>query len=84
MTVKFKPLKDRVLIVVPEVEEKSAGGIILPDDMKEEPLQGAVIAVGDDVKQVEVGDDVLFTKWAGTKIFAGLLMNEGDILGVIS
>lgn len=93
----IRPLGDRVLVQRVEAEEKTAGGIILPDAAKEKPKEGKVIAIGegkqlDDGKRstfsVKVGDRVLFTSYAGTEVkLIGteyLIMREEDILGVIS
>ncbi len=92
----FRPLHDRVLVRRIEAEEKTAGGIIIPDSAKEKPAEGEVVAVGtgtraDDGKitalDVKVGDRVLFGKWSGTEVKVGgedlLIMKESDILGVI-
>jgi chaperonin GroES len=93
---KFRPLHDRVLIKRVEQEEKSKGGIIIPDTAKEKPQEGEVIAVGpggrdEDGKviplDVKVGDRVLFGKWSGTEVkIEGeelLIMKESDLLGVV-
>ncbi len=93
---KIRPLQDRVIVKRLEEEEKTKGGIIIPDTAKEKPQQGEVIAVGkgkvrDDGKvsplDVKVGDKVLFSKYAGTEVkIEGeeyLIMREDDILGVI-
>jgi len=93
---KIKPLHDRVLVQRLEEEEKTKGGIIIPDTAKEKPIEGKVIAVGKgrtlengEVKPLEVkeGDRVLFGKYAGTEIkIEGeeyLMMREDDILGII-
>lgn len=93
---KFKPLYDRVAIEVLQQEEKTAGGIIIPDTAKEKPMQGKVVAAGDGAIDetgkirplcVKVGDIVLFGKWAGTEIKIGgkdlLIAKESDILGII-
>ncbi|MHC4917118.1 MAG: co-chaperone GroES [Planctomycetota bacterium] len=93
---KLKPLGDRVLVKRSEAEEKTAGGIVLPDSAKEKPKQGEVIAVGsgrltDDGKRVALtvkkGDRVLFTSYAGNEVKVGaeefLLMREDDILAVV-
>src|SRR6476619_4571626 len=93
---KFRPLHDRVVVKRIEAEEKSAGGIIIPDTAKEKPSQGEVIAGGpggrDDAGKlipidVKVGDRVLFGKWSGTDVKIDgqelLIMKESDILGVI-
>ena len=92
----FRPLHDRVLVRRVEAEEKTAGGIIIPDSAKEKPAEGQIVAVGsgtrsDDGKvtplDVKEGDRVLFGKWSGTEVtVAGedlLIMKESDILGVI-
>jgi chaperonin GroES len=93
---KIRPLHDRVVLKRIEEEEKTKGGIIIPDSAKEKPLQGEVIAVGNgkiledgSVRSldVKVGDRVLFSKYAGTEIKIDgeehLMMREDDILGVI-
>ena len=92
----FRPLHDRVLVRRVEAEEKTAGGIIIPDSAKEKPAEGEIVSVGtgartDDGKitplDVKVGDRVLFGKWSGTEVKVGgedlLIMKEADILGVI-
>ena len=94
---KFRPLHDRVLIRRVEGEEKTAGGIIIPDTAKEKPMEGEVMAVGpgargDDGKlqpmDVKAGDRVLFGKWSGTEVkLEGeelIIMKESDIMGVIA
>ena len=93
---KFRPLQDRVLIRRIEEEEKTAGGIIIPDTAKEKPMEGEVIAAGpgtrdDDGKlrplDVKVGDRVLFGKWSGTEIKIDgedlVVAKESDIMGVV-
>ncbi|MQX38298.1 co-chaperone GroES [Roseospira navarrensis] len=93
---KLRPLHDRVLVKRVESEEKTAGGIIIPDTAKEKPMQGEVLAVGpgargDDGKinalDVKVGDRVLFGKWSGTEVKIDgdelLIMKEADIMGVL-
>ena len=93
---KFRPLHDRVLVRRVEAEEKTAGGIIIPDTAKEKPQEGEVVAVGpgarDDAGQlvelsVKAGDRILFGKWSGTEVKIDgeelLIMKESDILGVI-
>ena len=88
---KLKPLADRVLISPAAAEEKTVGGIIIPDTVKEKPLQGSVIAVGEgksDEKMVlKEGDQVLYGKYAGTEVeFEGekyLIMRQSDILAII-
>jgi len=93
---KFRPLHDRVVVKRIEAEEKSAGGIIIPDTAKEKPQQGEVIAVGPGGRDeagklipidVQVGDRVLFTKWSGTEVKIDgdeyLIMKESDVMGVL-
>jgi chaperonin GroES len=93
---KFKPLHDRVLVRRVEQEEKTAGGIIIPDTAKEKPMEGEVLAVGNGHKaedgkvtplDVKAGDRILFGKWSGTEVKIDgeelLIMKESDILGVI-
>jgi len=94
---KFRPLHDRVVVKRIEAEEKSAGGIIIPDTAKEKPMQGEIVAVGpggrdDNGKltpiDVKAGDKVLFGKWSGTEVKLDgdelLIMKESDIMGVIA
>ncbi|MDO4975490.1 MAG: co-chaperone GroES [Alphaproteobacteria bacterium] len=91
----FKPLYDRVLVERLESEEKTAGGIIIPDTAKEKPMEGKVIAVGQGTRsekgdivalQVKPGDKVLFGKWSGNEIKLNgkdyLVMKESDIMGI--
>jgi chaperonin GroES len=93
---KFRPLHDRVVVKRIEAEEKSTGGIIIPDTVKEKPSQGEVIAVGPGGRDeagklipidVKVGDRVLFGKWSGTEVKIDgqelLIMKESDIMGII-
>jgi chaperonin GroES len=93
---KFRPLHDRVVVKRIDAEEKSAGGIIIPDTAKEKPSQGEVIAVGpggrDDAGKlvpldVQVGNRVLFGKWSGTEVKIDgveyLIMKESDIMGIL-
>ena len=93
---KFRPLQDRVLIRSVEQENKTAGGILIPDTAKEKPTEGEVIAVGPGARSedgkihpldVKVGDRVLFGKWSGTEIKVDgedvVIMKESDIMGVI-
>ena len=94
---KFRPLHDRVLVRRLDSEEKTAGGIIIPDTAKEKPMEGEVVAVGpggynedgdDRIKlDVAAGDKVLFGKWSGTEIKVDgedlLIMKESDIMGII-
>lgn len=87
----IKPLADRVLIEPSQAEEKTAGGIIIPDTAKEKPLKGKVVAVGngkkDEPMTVKVGDVVLYGKYAGTEITIEgndyLIMSESDIVAII-
>ncbi len=96
MATKVRPLHDRVIVRRLDEEEKSAGGIIIPDSAKEKPIQGKVIAAGNgkilengEVRPLDVkaGDTVIFSKYAGTEIKLDgeevLIMREDDILGVI-
>jgi chaperonin GroES len=92
----FRPLHDRVLVRRVEAEEKTKGGIIIPDTAKEKPQEGEVIAVGggtrsDDGKvtplDVKAGDKILFGKWSGTEVVLDgedlIIMKETDILGIV-
>jgi chaperonin GroES len=93
---KFRPLHDRVVIKRIEAEEKTSGGIIIPDTAKEKPQEGEVIAVGPGGRDesgklipidVKVGDRVLFGKWSGTEVKLDgveyLIMKESDLMGVL-
>ncbi len=93
---KFRPLHDRVVVRRLEQEERTAGGIIIPDTAKEKPQQGEVIAVGPGARNekgeivaldVKAGDRILFGKWSGTEVKIDgqeyLIMKESDILGII-
>ena len=93
---KFRPLHDRVLVRRVTAEEKSAGGIIIPDTAKEKPQEGEVVAVGAGARNeqgqivaldVKAGDRILFGKWSGTEVKLDgeelLIMKESDIMGVI-
>ena len=93
---KFRPLHDRVVVRRIEAEQKSAGGIIIPDTAKEKPQQGEVLAVGPGARDeqgrltpldVKPGDTVLFGKWSGTEVKIDgeelLIMKESDIMGVL-
>ena len=92
MSVNVKPLSDRVLVEPAAAEEKTAGGIIIPDTAKEKPQKGKVIAVGtgkvDEPITVKVGDTVLYGKYAGTEIELDgekyLIMRQSDILAILS
>ncbi|MBR7135314.1 MAG: co-chaperone GroES [Bacteroidaceae bacterium] len=87
----IKPLADRVLILPMAAEEKTLGGIIIPDTAKEKPLQGKVVAVGNGTKEEEmviaVGDQVLYGKYSGTELeFEGekyLIMRQSDVLAIL-
>jgi chaperonin GroES len=92
----FKPLHDRVLVRRIEGEEKTKGGLIIPDSAKEKPSEGEVIAVGEGARKdsgeliapaVKAGDRILFGKWSGTEVKLDgedyLIMKESDILGII-
>ena len=92
----FRPLHDRVVVKRVESEEKTKGGIIIPDTAKEKPAEGEIIAVGSGTRDdkgalvaldVKVGDRVLFGKWSGTEVKLDgvdlLIMKESDIMGVI-
>lgn len=93
---KFRPLHDRVLVRRLEVDEKTAGGIIIPDSAKEKPMEGEVVAVGTgfindngDVRPLDVqeGDIIVFSKWSGTELTIDgeelLVMKESDIIGIL-
>ena len=93
---KFKPLHDRVLVKRLAQEEKTAGGIIIPDTAQEKPMEGKVISVGSGSRDengkltpldVKAGDRILFGKWSGTEVKIDgeelLIMKESDILGII-
>ena len=93
---KFRPLHDRVVIEPLDEEEKTAGGIIIPDTAKEKPMQGKVTAVGSGARgedgkvqplDVKKGDTVLYGKWSGTEVKLDgktlLIMKESDIMGIL-
>ena len=93
---KFRPLHDRVVVRRVESEEKSKGGIIIPDTAKEKPQEGEIVAVGSGARDdsgkivpldVKAGDRVLFGKWSGTEVKLDgedlLIMKEADIMGII-
>jgi len=90
-TTQFKPLHDRVIIRPARAEEKTAGGIIIPDTAKEKPQRGTVVAVGPGTKDepvtVKEGDMVLYGKYAGTELKVGgedlLIVRESDILAIV-
>ena len=92
----IRPLHDRVIVRRIDAEEKTAGGIIIPDTAKEKPIQGEVLAVGPGVRDerghhvtpdVKVGDIVLFAKWGGTEVKLDgeevLVLKEADIIGIV-
>lgn len=92
----FRPLHDRVLVRRLDGEEKTAGGIIIPDSAKEKPMEGEIVAVGSGARDengkvqpldVKAGDRVLFGKWSGTEVKLDgedlLIMKESDIMGII-
>ena len=87
----IKPLADRVLILPMAAEEKTIGGLIIPDTAKEKPLQGKVVAVGngtkDEVMEITVGDQVLYGKYAGTEFELDgekyLIMRQSDVLAIL-
>jgi chaperonin GroES len=94
---KFRPLHDRVVVKRVSAEERSKGGIIIPDTAKEKPQEGEIVAVGPGgrdengkliVVDVKVGDRVLFGKWSGTEVVLEgdelLIMKESDIMGVVA
>ena len=94
---KFRPLHDRVVVKRIDAEEKSSGGIIIPDTAKEKPSQGEIVAAGPGARDengklvpldVKAGDKVLFGKWSGTEVKIDgkelLIMKESDIMGVIA
>src|SRR6202047_4754886 len=93
---KFRPLHDRVVVRRLDAEEKSTGGIIIPDTAKEKPMEGEVIAVGPGARNeqgqvvaldVKAGDRILFGKWSGTEVKLDgeelLIMKESDIMGIV-
>jgi chaperonin GroES len=93
----FRPLHDRVLVRRVEAEEKTKGGIIIPDTAKEKPQEGEVVAVGGGTRaedgkitplDVKAGDRILFGKWSGTEVVLEgedlIIMKESDILGVVA
>ena len=97
MKTKFRPLHDRVLVRRVEEDDKTAGGLIIPDSAKEKPQEGMVAAVGEGARKdsgelipmsVSAGDRILFGKWSGTEVkLEGedlVIMKESDILGIVS
>jgi len=94
MSVNVKPLADRVIVEPAAAEEKTAGGIIIPDTAKEKPKQGKIVAAGpgkvdkvDEPMSVKIGDTVLYGQYSGTEIKIGgsdfLIMKESDIYGIV-
>ena len=96
MGMNFRPLHDRVVVKRLDEEEKTAGGIIIPDTAKEKPMQGKIVAVGPGKRNdsgelspldVKSGDTVIFGKWSGTEVTIDgqdlLIMNESDIMGIL-
>ena len=93
---KFRPLHDRVVVRRLDSDEKTAGGIIIPDSAKEKPMEGKIVAVGPGARSekgdlialdVKAGDTVLFGKWSGTEVKIDseelLIMKESDIMGIV-
>ena len=93
----FKPLHDRVLVKRVQSDEKTKGGLIIPDSAKEKPAEGEIVAVGEGARKdsgeliapsVKVGDRILFGKWSGTEVTLNgeelLIMKESDIMGIIA
>jgi chaperonin GroES len=93
---KFRPLHDRVVVKRLDAEEKTAGGIIIPDTAKEKPMEGEIVAAGPGARNeqgqivaldVKAGDRVLFGKWSGTEVKIDgvdlLIMKESDIMGIV-
>ena len=84
---KFKPLKDRVFVKYSEEAEKTAGGLYIRESAKEKPQKGVIEAIGSEVKEIKVGDVILFDKYSGSKINIDnneyLIIKEEDILGIV-
>ncbi len=93
----FRPLHDRIAVKPIQQEEKTSGGIIIPDTAKEKPIQGEVVAVGKGTKsengtvhplEIKVGDKILYGKWAGTEVKVDgldlVIMKESDVMGIIA
>jgi chaperonin GroES len=93
---KFRPLHDRVVIRRVDAEEKTAGGIIIPDTVQEKPMEGVVVSAGPGARneqgqivalEVKAGDRILFSKWSGTEVKLDgeelLIMKESDIMGIV-
>lgn len=88
IAMKFKPLKDRVFVSYAGEQEKTAGGLYIPEAAKEKPQRGKVEAIGGDVKSLNIGDEILFDKYSGSKIQMDnvdyLILKEEDVLGVFT
>jgi len=95
--IKFKPLHDRVAVEAVDQEEKTAGGIIIPETAKEKPMQGKIVAIGDGAKDeqgkripmdLKIGDLILYGKWSGTEVEVNgkklLIMKESDVMGLLA
>ncbi len=93
----FRPLHDRIAVKPIQQDEKTRGGIIIPDTAKEKPMQGEVVAVGKGIRsengtihplEINVGDKVLYGKWAGTEVKVDdldlIIMKESDVMGIVS
>lgn len=84
---KFKPLKDRVFVTYSDEGDKTSGGIYIPEAAKEKPQKGVVEAVGSEVKEIKVGNAILFDKYSGSKVNIDnveyLIIKEEDVLGII-
>ena len=93
----FKPLHDRIAIKPQEAEEKTSGGIIIPDTAQEKPMQGEVVAVGSGARnqdgnivplEIKVGDIIMYGKWGSTDIRIGMddlvIMKESDVIGIVT
>ncbi len=93
----LKPLHDRIAIIALPIEEKTTGGIIIPDSAQEKPMQGEVVAVGSGARdkdgiiipmEVKVGDVVMYGKWGGTEVKLNdkdlIIMKESDVIGIIT
>ena len=96
MTLKFRPLHDRVLVRRLQAQEKTAGGIIIPDTVQEKPQEGEVVAIGTGTRaedgtitplDLKAGDKILFGKWSGTEVKLDgedlIIMKESDVLGIV-
>lgn len=79
----LKPLADRIIVQRFDAETKSRGGLIIPDSVQEKPQRGKVVAIGMQVKELKVGDVVLFKKYSGSEADAALIMKEEDVMAVV-